>query len=168
MKAETLLTLMKKCVLCLFLCTIVKSGFSQQVDTSLVSIAVTNQIMEIHKSFERLKIRGDSSIISYIPSYYRLNLDEYDFQKDTWLSLSNLRTSTQEKYINIDLILSVVQGDVVSSFKKNYRVDADSLKTHYVVPIYPKEESFWDDTLQPILVTAGAAAVIALFFFVKF
>ncbi|HEY6171857.1 MAG TPA: hypothetical protein VIX80_06340 [Candidatus Kapabacteria bacterium] len=168
MKAETLLTLMKKCVLCLFLCTISKAALSQQVDTSLVSKAVTNQIMEIYRSHRNLKIRGDSSIISYIPSYIRYHADENDLARDTRIVLWELRTSTKDKYISIDLMSSIVDGDQAFTSKESYLIDADSLKTHYVAPIYPEEDSFWDDTLQPILVTAGAAAVIALFFFVKF
>ncbi len=103
MKAETLLRLLKKCVLCLFLLIDVSIGFTQERDTTELS----------HKTYR--------SYESYTP----------------------YKTFTE--------------NDTPSTMK-------DTTNTSI-----PEEgTSFWDDTLQPILVTAGAAAVIALFFFVKF
>lgn len=103
MKAETLLTLLKKCVLCLFLLVDVSPGFAQEGDTTKLPYKTD---------------RSDTSYTTYKP-----------------LTVNDTPSSKQ-----------------------------DTTTT----PISEEGTSFWDDTLQPILVTAGAAAVIALFFFVKF
>lgn len=175
MKAETLLRLLKKCVLCLFLCVAAKDGVGQQVDSSLISLAVTSKIEGLAHFYDParkgINISGDSSIIRYIPSYY-LN----DTSQNS-LYLLRLRTKVVGKLVYIDFASvssAEISGDYQTGIIREYIVNTDSLTsgtTRYQAgaALLPAEEdSFWGDTLQPILVTAGAAAVIALFFFVKF
>lgn len=156
---------MKDCVLCLFLC-VASNAVSQVIDTSLVSLAVSSQVVELAESLEKMEkgtiISGDSSIIRYIPAYYQ--------RKDiepTYI-LNDLRTGIEGKYITIEYGVFRQGGDFETGYVYNSKIDSDSLRKNYVAPIYPEEDFFWGNTLQPILVTAGAAAVIALFFFVKF
>jgi hypothetical protein len=165
MKAETLLTLLKKCVLCLFLCVPLKV-VGQVEDSSRISLAVSAHIRQAVKSIEKqsgkVQLSGDSSIIRYIPSYY--------LKRDSGIqyNLTNLHAVIEGNSVVLSYLLSKVQWDFEPGTVQTARINSDSLLSTLSTISDNEEESFWDDTLQPILVTAGAAAVIALFFFVKF
>lgn len=171
MKAETLLTLTKKCVLCLFLCVVAKDGFGQQVDSVLISKAVVGQIYRIARPYDNMvKILGDSTISKHIPIEFTVDtfrhkilLKKLLYEVDSTsirITFGKIQQSDVDDLAGIAIVSSVINIDSLRQNMSGYEVGT---------PLLPaEEESFWDDALQPILVTAGAAAVIALFFFVKF
>lgn len=167
MKAETLLSITKNCVLCLFLCVPLMLR-AQSKDTSRVSLAVRADIVQLAKSLEKesesgkVQLSGDSSIIQYIPSYYLQSTTGPTYH------LAGLIASQNGTLITLSYGVFHSYGDLESGYVTSSVIDTDSLMRTSLTVTQNEEESFWDDTLQPILVTAGAAAVIALFFFVSF
>jgi hypothetical protein len=107
---------------------------------------------------------GDASIAKYIPSELT---SKSDGQK---MELKKLQYSIDSTSIHIffAMITPPIYDDVAGTALVTSTINIDSLRNSMSIIETEEEESFWDDALQPILVTAGAAAVIALFFFVKF
>lgn len=166
MKAETLLTLLKKCVLCLFLCVVVsQNSIANEIDTLLLRQAIVGQIHRVTKSRPNdLVVVGDTTIAKYIPTRYTSGTGG---QK---LFLKKLQYTIDSTSIEISfgMVQPEVFDDVAGIALVTSTINIDSLRNSGLNIEAETNESFWDDALQPILVTAGAAAVIALFFFVKF